>query len=385
MTPSLIASVGHGSTAFWYLTRSTGLVALLVLSSTVVLGIIASVGWTTERWPRFLSQSVHRNLSLFCVTLVVVHVVTTVADGYVPIGFADAVIPFRSPYRPIWVGLGAVGFDIVLAVGITSGLRRYIGARAWRSVHWLAYACWPIALVHGLGSGSDTRLPGTLVVYVLCVIAVVAAAGWRLVTGRGVTPGLRIGAAACGVFVLFAIGVFALLGPLQPGWSKRSGTSSALLTQLSPSTSVPSTSSPTTSSTSPSVPSTTGPVTSGVPAVPFSSAVSGTFAVSGPNAAGLMTVNISLQLQSDGLPLVVTLFGPAVDGGVSMTSSRVTLGPEHGVVTSLAGTTIGAEVQGAGTSLDLTLQLNLDRSTGAATGTVSAVAGGRGNDEGVGQ
>ena len=119
MTASLLATVGHGSTALWYLTRATGLVSLILLSATVVLGTVASVGWTSDRWPRFLSQSLHRNLSLLCVVLIGVHVVTTVGDGYVPIGLADAVIPFRSPYRPIWVGLGAVAFDMLLAVAIT--------------------------------------------------------------------------------------------------------------------------------------------------------------------------------------------------------------------------------------------------------------------------
>ena len=166
MTASVVATVGHGSTALWYLTRATGLVSFILLSATVVLGTVASVGWTSDRWPRFLSQSLHRNLSLFCVVLIGVHVVTTVGDGYVPIGLADAVIPFRSPYRPIWVGLGAVAFDMLLAVAITSALRRRIGVAAWRGVHWLAYACWPIAVLHGLGSGSDPRLPGAMLVFV---------------------------------------------------------------------------------------------------------------------------------------------------------------------------------------------------------------------------
>ena len=115
----VLATVGHGSTAFWYLTRASGLVSLILLSATVVLGTVASVGWTTDRWPRFLSQSIHRNLSLFCIALVGVHVATTVGDGYVPIGFVDAILPFRSPYRPVWVGLGAVAFDMLLAVAIT--------------------------------------------------------------------------------------------------------------------------------------------------------------------------------------------------------------------------------------------------------------------------
>jgi hypothetical protein len=113
-----------------------------------------------------------------------------------------------------------------------------------------------------------------------------------------------------------------------------------------------------------------------MPAVPFSSAVSGSYSVSGPDGSGLMEVNISLRLASDGVPLVVTLFGPAVNGGVSMTSSRVTFGTERGVVTSLAGTTIGATVGGAGGSENLTLLVNLDRATGAVAGSVSGVAGG---------
>ena len=184
MIAAVVATVGHGSTALWYLTWATGLVSLILLSATVVLGTVASVGWTTDRWPRFLSQSVHRNLSLFCIALIGVHVVSTIGDGYVPIGLADVVIPFRSPYRPIWVGLGALAFDMLLAVAITSGLRRRIGAGAWRGVHWLAYACWPIAVVHGLGSGSDARLPGATLVFVLCTGSVAAAVAWRLAAGR---------------------------------------------------------------------------------------------------------------------------------------------------------------------------------------------------------
>ncbi|HXZ61301.1 MAG TPA: ferric reductase-like transmembrane domain-containing protein, partial [Acidimicrobiales bacterium] len=207
-----LSTVGHGSSALWYLTRSTGLVSLILLSATVVMGTIASVGWTTEQWPRFLSQAVHRNLSLFCLALVGIHIVSTVGDGYVPIGIADAVIPFRSPYRPIWVGLGALAFDMLLAVAVTSGLRRRIGTSAWRGVHWLAYVCWPVAVVHGLGSGSDPRLPGALLVFVLCVGSVAAAVTWRLAVGHARSAGWRAVAALSAAAVLVAIAAFAALG-----------------------------------------------------------------------------------------------------------------------------------------------------------------------------
>ncbi len=227
--PVLAASNGR---ALWYLTRSTGIVSLLLLTATVVIGVVASVGWTTERWPRFLTQNVHRNLSLFCVGFVGVHVITTVSDGYVSIGFADAFLPLASPYRPVWVGLGALAFDLLLVVLATSALRHRIGYASWRFVHWLAYLCWPIAMFHAIGSGSDASLPLMLALEALSGGAVLGAVAWRLVTGRQFTPGRRGVAAVTALVVILALGVFVAFGPLRPGWSHRAGTSTALPPQL---------------------------------------------------------------------------------------------------------------------------------------------------------
>lgn len=220
-TPALVTAVG--GKAFWYLTRASGLVALVLLSTTLVLGIVASIGWTTRRWPRFVSQDVHRNVSLLCLAFVGVHVATTVADGYVPIHLVDVVVPFHSPYRTLYVGLGAAGFDLLLAVLVTSVLRHRIGYGSWRFVHWLAYLCWPVALVHGLGSGTDTPLPVVLGVEAACTAAVLVAFAWRLTTGRDLPVGRRTAAGASAVVVTAAIAGFAVLGPLRPGWSHRAG------------------------------------------------------------------------------------------------------------------------------------------------------------------
>lgn len=147
MSPAVLQlATATGGKALWYLTRATGVVALVLLTVSVVMGVVAAVGWATERWPRFLSQSVHRNVSLFCIGFVALHVVTTVSDGYVPIGFASAFLPFLTPYRPIWIGLGALGFDLLLVVLVTSALRHRIGYSSWRFVHWLAYLC--LSLIH---------------------------------------------------------------------------------------------------------------------------------------------------------------------------------------------------------------------------------------------
>ena len=368
MTASVVATVGHGSTALWYLTRATGLVSLILLSAAVVLGTVASVGWTSDRWPRFLSQSVHRNLSLFCLALIGVHVVTTVGDGYVPIGLADAVIPFRSPYRPIWVGLGAVAFDMLLAVAITSALRRRIGVAAWRCVHWLAYACWPIAVVHGLGSGSDARLPGAMFVFVLCTAAVAAAVAWRLAVGRARSVTWRLGGAVAGAAVLLVIAVFAAAGPLRPGWSHRAGTSSALLAQLSGSASASYSSAPA------STPSTSAPPASGIPTAPFETTVSGTVVTSPPDADGDATVTLSMQPADTTAPLEIRIIGPTVNGGVALHRSEVTFGPLSGQVTALDGTSIGALVTGPTGSLNLTMNLSLNPGPGTFTGQLSGSA-----------
>jgi sulfoxide reductase heme-binding subunit YedZ len=118
-------------------------------------------------------------------------VLTTVADSYVSIGLTAAFVPFSSSYRGFWLGLGAIAFDLLLAVAVTSLLRDRISYRAWRAVHWLSYASWPVALAHGLGTGTDTRLPWLLVLDALCGVSVLVVAAWRLTHGPRLAPGSR--------------------------------------------------------------------------------------------------------------------------------------------------------------------------------------------------
>src|SRR5205823_4926276 len=143
--------------AYWYLARGTGAVALVVLTASVVLGIMGSVRFAAPRWPRFAIDSIHRDLSLLVLVVLAIHIVTSVLDGFAPITLLDGVLPFLSAYRPLWLGLGTLAFDLLLAIAITSVIRRRLGYRAWRAVHWLAYASWPVAVLHGLGTGSDVK------------------------------------------------------------------------------------------------------------------------------------------------------------------------------------------------------------------------------------
>jgi methionine sulfoxide reductase heme-binding subunit len=166
-------------TALWYTARATGTTLLLVLTLTVVLGIVARSGRRAGGLPGFAVAAVHRNASLLAIALLVVHVTTVVLDPYSHLDMLDTVIPFTAGYRPLWVGLGTCAADVLLALVLTSLLRHRIGARIWRGVHWAAYGVWPLAFAHSLGSGTDAATGWLRAVAATCALAVVLAVGWR--------------------------------------------------------------------------------------------------------------------------------------------------------------------------------------------------------------
>jgi methionine sulfoxide reductase heme-binding subunit len=173
----------HGitsSTALWYASRATGVVALLLLTAAALLGLLVSRQGRLPRLPGFGATSLHRSLSLLAVAFVAVHVATAIADPFVTIGIAASVIPFVSPYEPFWLGLGAVSLDIMLALIVTSLLRARIGRRTWRAVHWLAYLSWPAAFAHSIGSSTDLQRGWLLDLAIGCAVAVAAGLTWRV-------------------------------------------------------------------------------------------------------------------------------------------------------------------------------------------------------------
>ena len=150
-------------------------------------------------------------------------------DSFAPISLVNAVIPFTGTYRPFWLGLGALSFDLILAVIVTSILRRQIGHSTWRAVHWLTYAGWPIALLHGLGTGSDVKSTWMLAISIGCLILVIGAVLVRVAAGW--PDHLAQRSAALGAAGIFTLGLFLWLpgGPLGKEWARRSGTPAALL------------------------------------------------------------------------------------------------------------------------------------------------------------
>ncbi len=355
------AAVATATSPLWFATRATGLTALVLLTITVVLGILTSVRFASPAWPRFVTVSLHRNLSLLVVTFTGLHVLTTVTDPYASISAVSTVLPFSSPYRRIWLGLGAVAFDLLLAVLVTSLLRVRIGLRAWRVVHWAGYLCWPVALVHGLGTGTDGAARWVLAVTAACALAVAAAGAWRLAVGWPAHAALRVGAAAAALLVAVGTVAWLRVGPLRPGWARRAGPPAAILARSGGAGGV----------------SQVRSGQSAFPAAPFQISVSGTVTSRPGPAGGQRTVTID-TVSGTAARLRVIVSGPAVPGGVEMTSSQVTLGPPAapsryaGRLVSLAGSAMQAVVAGAGQRL--VLAIDLAQSGNSVTGTLTATA-----------
>lgn len=159
----------------WHLTRSTALVALVLLTVALLLGVTAGRG-SPQR--RLIVQEVHRRLSALAVVLVAVHVATVTADPHVDLSWLDVLVPFGSSFKTFATGLGTVAFDLVLVVGVTSALRLRLGGRGWRAVHGIAYALWPVATLHAVGAGTDSVVVRRL--GVTCAAAVCVAVAVRL-------------------------------------------------------------------------------------------------------------------------------------------------------------------------------------------------------------
>jgi DMSO/TMAO reductase YedYZ heme-binding membrane subunit len=371
----VLAAAANSSKAYWYLTRSTGVVALVLLTLSVAFGIAQVSRWSSPRWPRFVIAGLHKNISLLVVVFLGVHIATAVLDSFAPIHWLDAIIPFQSAYRPVWLGLGALSFDLIIALTITSLLRTRMGYRSWRAVHWLAYASWPIALVHSLGTGSDTHVRWMLAIDVACVLIVVAATLWRIGFSNGVSADRRWWSVGATAAVVVAMLVWTAMGPLQSGWARRSGTPVSLLGSKRIAAS--------SGSTATTKPRRTSPSTAAVAElhVPLQAGIKGTLTQTSDSNGGAIIV-IDGQLRDGASGRVhVALQGNQVSGGVEMRQSRAYLGTAAdpslytGTVTQLSGTHVVADLSNSqGKRVELVLDVSVNDAGNGFTGNVQVNA-----------
>jgi sulfoxide reductase heme-binding subunit YedZ len=166
------------SPTVWYTARSAGIIAYLLLSASVVLGLSMSAR-AAFRWPRFAVEEVHRFLTIVTAVFITVHGVSLLLDKVSPISLGQELVPFTSPYRPLAVGLGICAMELIAAVGVTNALRKRLPYTAWRKVHYLTLPAWLLASLHGVLAGTDAGDPWFAAIAAGSFAAVVIAAFTR--------------------------------------------------------------------------------------------------------------------------------------------------------------------------------------------------------------
>jgi len=166
----------------WYLMRASCVVSLLLLSAVSALGVATTSRLRPARLPRFVTLALHRNVSLLAVAFLSLHVLTAVIDPDATVRAVAVILPLPSSRYGLWLGLGALALDLIIALIVTSLLRQHLAPRIWRALHYLAYLAWPVALVHGAGIGTDSGAMWMLVVDAACVAAFGASVALRLLT-----------------------------------------------------------------------------------------------------------------------------------------------------------------------------------------------------------
>ncbi|MGA7670089.1 MAG: ferric reductase-like transmembrane domain-containing protein [Nitrolancea sp.] len=213
------------SNLLWYVGRGSGITAYLLLTFSVVLGIALSRRWHSTRLPRMVIDELHRWLTTTFYVFVAIHIVTILIDPFTHFRVIDVIVPFASGYRPIWLSLGIIGTELSIAAGASVWVRKWIGYRVWHVLHLTAYPIFLMSLLHGIGTGTDTKTSWMTLLYVISFVLVAGATLWRLIE----IPAWRTGVIATTLVVAVALVVWGLGGPYADGWAKAAGTPDKLL------------------------------------------------------------------------------------------------------------------------------------------------------------
>jgi methionine sulfoxide reductase heme-binding subunit len=204
------------SPALWYAARASGVAAYLILSVVVCLGLSMGGKAQSKRWPRFSVEDIHRFGGLLVGSLITIHVATIAVDSFLPFSIVNLIVPFTATYRPLWTGLGIAAAEILLALAITNHYRKRLPYRFWRTAHYLNFAVWTLASLHGLMSGTDRGVWWLALIYGVCVASVLMLLLWRF--GGFV---LRSPHKLAGAVTLVAVALL-IVGPLRhspPLWN----------------------------------------------------------------------------------------------------------------------------------------------------------------------
>lgn len=167
---------------FWILARAGGLTAYVLLTSSVLAGLVVKSRPFGRALKTASVTDTHRFLSLLALCAVGVHCFALVLDSTVRIRLPALIVPGLAPYRPLWTALGVISAELAALIFISFRLRKRIGARAWRRLHWATFGVFAAATVHGLAAGTDSARPWVFALYLGAIGSVVFATAWRVLS-----------------------------------------------------------------------------------------------------------------------------------------------------------------------------------------------------------
>ena len=351
-TATVLAAIGGNPKLLWYLTRATGIIAILLLAAVVILGMVTASKAAPKGFAKFLVPDLHRRLSISAAVFLGIHIITALLDSFVHIGLAASIIPFISSYRPIWVGFGAISFDLLLVVIGTSVVRHRFSQGPWKKIHYASWLVVSFALFHAMGTGSDARVGLVEGIYIVLVGVVALAAIFRTATDAQLRKLAKVGGGA----VILAVPVLALgwsfKGPLRTGWATASS-SFSLLPKVTTTAALKSSGSGSGSNSF---------------VWPVNGSVQGTVSIVNSNS-GTSTVTLAGTVTGTGDVVTVRLVGSVQQGSLVLQGSSVAIGTSSapntytGLVAQAGGSTLVLSLHGAQGSFTGALSVNISGSS----------------------
>ena len=178
--------------ALWYVTRAAGIIAYLLLWLSTIWGLAVASKIFDPLLQRAFTYDMHQFISLLAMGFVALHVVVLVGDKYLPFSWAQVLVPFIAPYRPIWVGVGQIALYLTILVTVTFYIRRWIGQKTFRAIHLASFLSFGGSALHGLTAGTDSPLTTVQLMYALTTLSVVfMTVYWYLITRYRPAPAPR--------------------------------------------------------------------------------------------------------------------------------------------------------------------------------------------------
>jgi hypothetical protein len=224
LSPALALVSPNSATIYWYISRGAGFTVFILLTVAVSLGILLSLKWRTDAWPRFITVELHPFVQLVAGVFLLIHIISVLLDSFIRFSLAGILIPFVSTYRPVWLSFGIVATYLGVALAISSYLKKFIGYRVWRTMHYGGFVVWVFALIHGVTTGSDTRAPWATAIYAgsaLLVAGLLAVRFGGLPIPLGQPPRWRPRVVLGLAVSLVAAGFLTAIGPDARGWAAR--------------------------------------------------------------------------------------------------------------------------------------------------------------------